>query len=293
MNPEKIIVGSRESKLAVIQSETLIEYIRNEVPGKDAELLTLKTTGDKILDRTLTEIGGKGLFVKELDIALRDKRADVTVHSLKDVPMEIAEDIPLIGFSGREDPRDVLVLPKGKTEIDPSLPIGSSSLRRVIQLKKLYPHMEIAPVRGNLQTRLRKLDEGQYSALVLAAAGLKRLGLADRINRYFTVDELIPAAGQGILALQGRKDEDYGFLSGFLDEKGTAAALCERAFVTELNGGCTSPVCAHAEIRDDEILLRGLYYNEETKEYTTGTLTGPKEEARELGARLARELRGR
>ena len=287
-----IIIGSRESRLAVLQSETVIDYIRDHFPDADPRLLTMKTTGDRILDRTLDQVGGKGLFVKELDQALREKRADVTVHSLKDVPMQVAEDLPLIAFSRREDPRDVLVLPKGMQTIPAQLPIGSSSLRRQLQLKKLFPDHEILPVRGNLQTRLRKLDEGQYGALVLAAAGLIRLGQKDRISRYFSTDEILPAAGQGIIAVQGRKDGDHSWLAGYEDPDSRTAAVCERAYVTELNGGCTSPVCAHARIENGRLLVKGLYYEEETGEVRFGEIQGPCEEAEELGRSLARSLRG-
>ncbi len=288
---QKIVVGSRESRLAVIQSEMVLEYLKKEYPRTEAELVTMKTTGDRILDRTLDQVGGKGLFVKELDLALRDKRTDVSVHSLKDVPMDLPDDLPLVAFSAREDPRDVLVLPEGETELNRDLPIGSASLRRSIQLKKLYPDMEIAPVRGNVQTRLRKLEEGQYSALVLAAAGLKRLGLEHRISRYFTVEEMIPAAGQGILALQGRAGEDYSYLDAFHDKEAQAAAVCERAFVRELDGGCTSPVCAHAVVTKEKITLRGLYYRESDGFFVTDSRTGDVKEAAVIGRNLARALR--
>ena len=288
---KKIVIGSRESKLAVVQSMMLVDYLRRTLPDAEISLLTMKTTGDKILDRTLDEVGGKGLFVKELDQALREHRADLTVHSLKDMPMELPEDLPLLCFSKREDPRDVLVLPEGETRPRPGKPIGTSSLRRALQLKALYPGFETQPVRGNLQTRLKKLDEGQYGALVLAAAGLKRLGLEHRIHRYFTCEEIIPAAGQGILGVQGRAGEDMSFLTGFADREAGYAAICERAFVTELNGGCTSPVCAHAEIADGRIRLRGLYYNETTGECRTGTAEGSVDEAEALGRRLAGWLR--
>ena len=172
---KKVIIGSRESRLAVIQSEMVRDYILSYNKDCEVELLTMKTTGDKILDRTLDKVGGKGLFVKELDKALLEKKSQLSVHSLKDMPMEVPEELPLLAFSRREDPRDVLVLPEGIKELDESKPIGCSSLRRTLQLKELYPNMEFKSVRGNVQTRLKKLDEGQYSALVLAAAGLKRL----------------------------------------------------------------------------------------------------------------------
>ena len=290
---KKIIIGSRESRLAVLQSETVVTYIRSHVPHAEPQLLTMKTTGDRILDRTLDQVGGKGLFVKELDMALMEKRADITVHSLKDVPMQIPEGLPLIAFSRREDPRDVLVLPEGRKEPASDLPIGSSSLRRQIQLRKLFPDHRIEPVRGNLQTRLRKLDEGQYGALVLAAAGLIRLGLADRISRYFSVEEIIPAAGQGIIAVQGRAGESYDWLNGYDDRDSRDAALCERAYVRELDGGCSSPVCAHAWIEGDRIRVKGLYFDEQTGEVRIAEEDGPRNEAEETGIRLARLLKER
>lgn len=287
----KIVIGSRESRLAVLQSEMVRDYIKEKNPELEVEILTMKTTGDIILDRTLDKVGGKGLFVKELDKALMDGRSILSVHSLKDMPMEVPEELPLLAFSRREDPRDVLVLPEGVTELDRNKPLGCSSLRRTLQLKKIYPDMEVKSIRGNLQTRLRKLDEGQYSGLILAAAGLKRLGLEKRINRYFTADEIIPAAGQGILAVQGRKGEDYGFLKGYCDEEAWAAGSAERAFVKLLDGGCSSPVAAHAEVHGDEIYLRGLYYNEKDGSYVTGTLCGAIGDAEKLGRELAETLR--
>ena len=286
-----LIVGSRDSALAVAQSMTVVRALRERLPAVEVRLLTMKTTGDKILDRTLDQVGGKGLFVKELDAALRDRRADLTVHSLKDVPMEVPEDLPLLGFSRREDPRDVLVLPVGVNAPDLGKPIGSASLRRSIQLKKLYRGCEVLPVRGNLQTRLRKLDEGQFGALVLAAAGLKRLGLEKRISRYFTVREMIPAAGQGILAIQGRAGEDHSWLEDITDGDAAAAALCERAFARTLGGGCTSPVCAHAWLEDGSLRVLGLYYDEESGDWSTGEASDEASRAEALGESLARKLR--
>lgn len=286
-----IRIGSRESRLAVIQSEMVMEYLKKECPDRDISLLTMKTTGDKILDRTLDKIGGKGLFVKELDKALLEKKSDLSVHSLKDVPMEVPEELPLVAFSKREDPRDVLVLPRGSREIDFTKPIGCSSLRRILQLKELYPQAEFKSVRGNVQTRLNKLDSGEYSALILAAAGLKRLGLEERISRYFEPQEMIPAAGQGILAVQGRQGEDYSYLEHFADRDGTKAALAERAFVRYLDGGCSSPVAAHAIIHGDSIHLMGLYYQESTGKYKKDSMNGTVDEAEELGVRLAKKLK--
>lgn len=288
---KKVIIGSRESRLAVIQSEMVRDYILSYNKDCEVELLTMKTTGDKILDRTLDKVGGKGLFVKELDKALLEKKTQLSVHSLKDMPMEVPEELPLLAFSKREDPRDVLVLPEGIKELDESKPIGCSSLRRILQLKELYPNMEFKSVRGNVQTRLKKLDEGQYSALVLAAAGLKRLKLENRISRYFEPEEVLPAAGQGILAIQGRKDEDYSYLDGYNDEDSECAALAERAFVRYLDGGCSSPVAAHAKVEKDEMILTGLYYEEESGAWRKASLRGKREEAEELGIRLAKQLK--
>lgn len=235
-------IGSRESRLAVVQAQMVMEHIRARHPELSVEIITMKTTGDMILDRSLDKVGGKGLFVKELDKALVEKRSDLSVHSLKDMPMEIPEELPIVAFSGREDPRDVLILPAGAKEPDFSKPVGCSSLRRMLQFGKLYPQAQFKLIRGNVQTRLNKLDSGEYGATLLAAAGVKRLGLEDRISRYFEPEEIIPAAGQGILAVQGRAGEDYGFLDTFKDREGTLCALCERAFVRKLEGGCSSPV---------------------------------------------------
>lgn len=287
---DRIVVGSRESLLAVAQSMTLVDYLRKALPNTEVALLTMKTTGDRIQDRTLDKVGGKGLFVKELDAALRDGRADMTVHSLKDVPMQTPADLPLVGFSRREDPRDALVLPEGVRAMKRGGVIGTSSLRRALQLKRLFPECEIKPVRGNLQTRLRKLDEGQFDAIVLAAAGMNRMGLSHKASRYFEVDEIIPAAGQGILGVQGRKREDYACLAGYIDEDATVAALAERAFVRELDGGCTSPVCAHAQIMGGRVTLRGLYWDEVTGEVTVGTESGTIGDAEAIGVALAQKL---
>ncbi len=285
-----IKVSSRDSKLAVIQSEIVIDAIKKNNKSIDVELITMKTTGDMILDKTLDKIGGKGLFVKELDKALIDKRADLTVHSLKDMPMEVSEELPLLAFSKREDPRDVLILPEGVSELDISKPIGCSSKRRQLQLKKLYPEMEIAPVRGNVQTRLRKLDEGQYSGIVLAYAGVKRLGLEDRVSKIFQVDEILPAACQGILVVQGRRDFDTAVLNGFNDHETKLIALAERGFVRTLDGGCSSPVAAYATIEGEEITLTGLYVDENDNMYFE-TVKGNKVDGEKLGRELALSMK--
>ena len=288
----KIRFGSRESRLAVIQSRMVMDAVQAAEPRAELELVTMKTTGDKILDRTLDQIGGKGLFVKELDLALREGKVDFTVHSLKDMPMQTPEDLPLVAFSKRADPRDVLVLPEGAAEMDREKPIGCSSRRRQLQLQKLYPGLDIQPIRGNVQTRLRKLDEGQYCALVLAAAGLKRLGLEHRIHRYFSTEEILPAAGQAILAVQARKETDSSVLKTFHDEDAACCARAERAFVRQLDGGCTSPVAAFAQVEGDGLTLTGLYVSPDETVVRRGILRGEKTNAEKLGADLARRLKG-
>ncbi|MGN0483585.1 MAG: hydroxymethylbilane synthase [Lachnospiraceae bacterium] len=287
----QVRIGTRESKLALIQTEMVAEYIRTNT-DREPVLVPMKTTGDRILDRRLDQIGGKGLFVKELDAALLEKRSDLSVHSLKDVPMEVPKELPLIGFSKREDPRDVLVLPEGVDSLDSSKPLGSSSLRRQLQVKKLYPQMKVKSVRGNVLTRLKKLDDGEYSGLILSAAGLKRLGLEERISRYFSVEEIIPASGQGILALQGRSGETYSFLEGFLDEAATAEAMAERAFTKTLNGGCSAPIAAHAQVDGDTLSLCGMYAKAGDTTYRTASIFGSVEDAEMLGIQLAKKIKG-
>ena len=287
----KLRIGSRESRLAVIQSRMVMEKIAKAEPAAELELVTMKTTGDKILDKTLDKIGGKGLFVRELDQALREEKVDFTVHSLKDMPMEVPEDLPLAAFSSREDPRDVLVLPEGTTEIDRSKPIGCSSRRRQLQLKKLFPDMAIEPVRGNVQTRLAKLEAGQFSALVLAAAGLKRLGLEERISRYFSVEEILPAAGQGILAVQTRKGMNTDCLRLVQDKESACCARAERAFVRALNGGCSSPVAAHTVVEGALLTLTGFYVSADERIQRKGSIRGSAADAEMLGKALARQLK--
>ena len=287
---KKLVVGSRESRLAVIQTQLAIQAIRACQPGLEVELLTMKTTGDKILDRTLDQVGGKGLFVKELDAALLAGRVDLTVHSSKDLPMETDPRLPLVSFPRRAAPRDALVLPAGVTELDPAKPIGCSSLRRQLQLKALFPQMKTAPVRGNVLTRLEKLDRGEYAALVLAAAGLERLGLAGRVSRYFSVEEMLPAAGQGILAVQARADFDPACLREFNDPDSRDCLLAERAFVRALDGGCSSPVAAYATVDGEALTLTGLYVDS-NGEARRQTISGPREQGERLGAALAQGMR--
>lgn len=285
-----IRVGSRDSKLAVVQAELVMAAITAAHPELTLELVTMKTTGDKILDRTLDKIGGKGLFVKELDTALLEGRVDITVHSCKDLPMETDPRLPLVAFSRRADACDVLVYPEGVTEPDWSKPVGCSSARRRLQLAELLPHVAVEPVRGNVQTRLGKLDGGQFSALILAGAGLRRLGLEGRIVRSFTPREMLPAAGQGILAVQARAGEDVSFLDCINDGAGAFCATAERAFVARLDGGCSSPVAAHATIVGETLLLEGVYVDERDGLHR-GSIRGACAEGAALGQALADRLK--
>lgn len=279
-----IRVGSRDSRLAVVQAEEVCRALG------DCELITMKTTGDRILDKTLDKVGGKGLFVKELDRALADGRVDLTVHSLKDVPMEQPDGLPLVAFTKREDARDVLVLPESGAW-DKAKPIGCSSARRRVQLKALFPDIDVQPVRGNVQTRLKKLDSGAYGALVLAAAGLHRLGLQERIRRYFSPDEIIPAAGQGILAVQGRAGEWKDVVQLVDDTDARDCAAAERSFIRTLGGGCFAPVAAYAEVQGDTLHLRGLYVSADEQHMARGAVTGRRAEATALGRTLALQLK--
>lgn len=295
MNQKKIIVGSRDSRLAIAQTKIVMNEIKKNNPDLELELVTLKTTGDLILDKSLDKIGGKGLFVKELDKALMEGRIHIAVHSLKDMPMEVNEDLPIVAMYKRGDPRDALVLPKGQDKsknLCDFCNVGSSSARRQLQLKNLYPAIGVKSVRGNIITRLNKLVNGEYDALVLAAAGLDRVGLTDRIDRYFSVEEMIPAAGQGVLAIQARKDLDISFLKNVNDADTVYAATAERSFVAALDGGCSSPIAANAVITGKEIKLIGLYYKEDTKEHIIDSISGNKEDAKELGFWLAKRMKG-
>jgi hydroxymethylbilane synthase len=247
MNQE-FVIATRESRLALWQAEHVQALLRAR--GLAVRLLGMTTRGDQILDRTLSKVGGKGLFVKELETALEHGRAQLAVHSLKDVPMELPEGFVLAAVLEREDPRDALVsstygnlaaLPQGAC-------VGTSSLRRVTQLKNLRPDLRIEPLRGNLDTRLRKLDEGQYDAIVLAAAGLKRLDLAGRIRQYFDVDEMIPCAGQGALGIEIRAGQAplTPHLEALAHTSTWLAVAAERAVSRELGGSCSMPLAAHA-----------------------------------------------
>ena len=291
----KIRVGSRESALAVIQSEMLMDAIREADDSIELELVTMKTKGDKILDRNLDKIGGKGLFIKELEIALAAEEVDLVVHCVKDMTMDVSEELPVLACSVREDPRDALILPEGVTELDLSKPIGCSSNRRIIQLKQLYPEATFEPMRGNVQTRLAKVDSGHFAATLLAVAGLKRAGLEHRISRIFEPDEMIPSAGQGVLAVQGRAGLDTSFLKGFDDRDAWRSSLCERSFVRTLNGGCTSPIAAYASIDGDKIKLTGMDIDKDGNPVVLSceAVAVTDEECVALGHSLALQMKGK
>lgn len=251
-----IVIATRESRLALWQAQHVQALLQER--GHTVSLLGLTTTGDQILDRTLSKVGGKGLFVKELELALEEGRADIAVHSLKDVPMDLPEGFVLACVLEREDPRDALVSPRFESldALPQGAVVGTSSLRRMALLRALRPDLRIEPLRGNLDTRLRKLDEGQYDAIVLAAAGLKRLGLESRIRVAFDADTMLPAAGQGALGIEVRADRrDLIELLGPLAHQGDwLSTAAERAVSRAMGGSCSMPLAAHARWQADGAL---------------------------------------
>ena len=289
---KKIRIGSRESLLALKQTEIVMGSVKRARPEIEFELVKIKTAGDRILDTTLDEIGGKGLFIKELEQALMDGAIDVAVHSYKDMPYEETDGLPVVALSKRDSPFDALVLPEGAAEPLSSGPVGSSSLRRTIQWEMLYKGFEIKAIRGNVLTRLEKLDRGEYSALILAQAGLNRLGLGSRISRVFTADEMIPSGSQGILAVQGRAGEDHTYLDVFHDKVSEIVSKAERQYLKTLGGGCSSPVAVYGQLRDNELLLRGMYVDG-SGNVEKGTMSGSADGAEALGEALALELKAR
>ena len=282
----KVRVGSRDSKLAVIQAEMVMDSIKRFDHEMELELVTMKTTGDKILDQTLDKIGGKGLFVKELEQALLDGRIDLCVHSFKDMQIEENSLLPIVALGKREDARDVQIDSRcSKRNVER---IGSSSARRAVQLHEMNPSIPVEPIRGNVLTRLEKLDRGEFSSIVLAYAGIKRLGLEKRVSRIFSIEEIVPAACQGILAVQGRKGENYDYLQPFNQESSWFGSDAEREFVKTLDCGCHSPVGAYAEESGRELQLTGFYFNKETGQIHRGVMVGSVSQARQLGEALAR-----
>ncbi len=295
---EKIIIATRESRLALWQAEHVKSLLQER--GLSVSLLGMTTRGDQILDRTLSKVGGKGLFVKELETALEEGRAQLAVHSLKDVPMELPAGFELAAILEREDPRDAFVSNRfaSLAELPQGAVVGTSSLRRVVQLKALRPDLRIEPVRGNLDTRLRKLDEGGFDAIVLAAAGLKRLGLAERIRGFFSVIEMIPCAGQGALGLEIRSDAAAlrAAIGVLADRTTSLATQAERAVSRALGGSCSMPLAAHAVWAGEQLQISAaLGHPEESArpllKAELGAAVHTEAQARELGQRVAQALR--
>lgn len=285
-----IRVGSRESKLAMVQTEWVIDEIKKKHPEIEFEIVGIKTSGDIILDRTLDKIGGKGLFIKELENALLNKSIDIAVHSMKDMPAELPDELTIAAVSKREDPRDVLVASNCVTleQLENGAVVGTSSVRREVQVLSKRPDLQFKTLRGNVLTRLNKLLNKEYDAVILAAAGLKRLGLEERCVQYFNVNEIIPAVGQGILAIETRKDDDVGYLMDSVHcEESQLAVDAERTYMIKLNGGCTTPIAAHAVIEGDVMKLYGMLASEDKSFACRAFTQGDKKEAVKLGVKLA------
>lgn len=292
--PGKIVIASRESQLALWQARHIQSRLQELYPDTSVEILGMTTTGDQILDSPLARIGGKGLFVKELETALEDGRADLAVHSMKDVPMNLPAGFALAATGEREDPRDAFVsnhyprledLPEGSV-------VGTSSLRRQSQLQARLPSLKVESLRGNLQTRLRKLDDGQYAAIILAAAGLKRLGLEHRITAYIEPEQSIPAVGQGALGIEIRADrDDMRSLLAPLNHAETAACVeAERAFSRALAGSCTVPLGAYATLQEAQLRMIGFVASVDGSDMLRAEVCGSALHADALGRKLAVQL---
>jgi hydroxymethylbilane synthase len=294
MTKRHLVIASRESPLALRQTESIKALLLAKYPHLSVDILGMTTQADQRLDVQLIEIGGKGLFVKELEEALLDGRADIAVHSVKDVPMELPPGLCMPVIGEREDPRDAFVsneyrslaqLPRGAV-------LGTSSLRRQTQIRALRSDIELRSLRGNIQTRLKRLDEGDYDAIILAGAGLKRMGLANRIRDYLSIEESLPSAGQGALGIECREDDAaVKELIMSLDHPVTHACVtAERALCRRLGGGCKVPVAAFANIHHGELTLRGLVSNREGTRILRSHLSGKAEHAESIGTRVADEL---
>jgi hydroxymethylbilane synthase len=295
--PRRLTIATRESALAMWQAEHVRSRLTSRYRGTAVDLLGVTTQGDRIVDRPLASIGGKGLFIKELENALRDGRADIAVHSLKDVPMELPDGFVLAAISAREDPRDAFV--SARFDALSSLPegavVGTSSLRREAQLRERHPGLRVEPLRGNVHTRLRKLDEGRFDAVILAAAGLKRLGLGTRIRALLDPDESLPAPGQGALAIECRADriDVLQALAPLADGGTTLATTAERAFSRALGGSCQTPLAAYAEWQEGRLWLRALLASRDGREVMRGereSVVADADDAHALGAALADEF---
>jgi hydroxymethylbilane synthase len=289
-----LIIATRASRLALWQAEHVRGLLLGLYPACKVELLTLTTRGDQILDRTLSKVGGKGLFVKELETALLDGRADLAVHSLKDVPIDLQAPFELCAMLERADPRDAFVSNRYATlrDLPDGAVVGTSSLRRESQIRARFPHLQVRPLRGNLDTRLAKLDAGGYDAIVLAAAGLERLGLASRIRAVLEVEESLPAAGQGALGIEIRADRDdvREWLAPLVSARTTACVIAERTVSRVLGGSCQVPLAAYATIDGDTLGLRALVASVDGQRLVRAAVSGPAAQAESIGAAAAQKL---
>ena len=283
-------LGTRKSKLALWQANFVKEKL--EALGCKVEIVPITTTGDKILDAPLAKIGGKGLFVKEIENALLAGEIDLAVHSLKDVPITIPEGLTLSAITEREEPYDVLISRNGYTleELPSGAVVGTSSLRRQVQIKRRRRDLKVEILRGNVDTRLRKLKEGLYDAIVLAYAGVKRMGLSGEISQV--LEDFIPAVGQGSLAIETRADDErvINFVKVLNHQESWLRAMCERAFLRELQGGCQVPIGAYAWIEVDRIKIKAFISDLEGERFLEGYEEGSLQEAEEVGKRLAQRL---
>ncbi|HBV20480.1 MAG TPA: hydroxymethylbilane synthase [Nitrosomonas sp.] len=292
--PESIIIASRESLLAMWQAKFIRQRLIQLYPQTEVSILGMTTQGDQILDKSLSKIGGKGLFIKELEQALEDGRADIAVHSMKDMPMNVPEGFALAAITEREDPRDAFVSNQYKNleELPTGSVVGTSSLRRESQLRAQFPHLNVKPLRGNVQTRLRKLDEGQYAAIILAAAGLKRLELSDRITALLSPEQSLPAVGQGALGIECREDrfDLVGLLQPLHHQETACCVKAERAMSRVLGGSCQIPLGAFAEIANDQLKLRGFVASPDGKQIVSNELNGKPETGEDMGKSMAQNL---
>ncbi len=294
MTTETLRIATRKSPLAVWQAEHVAAALRAAHPGLQVELVGMTTKGDKILDTPLAKIGGKGLFVKELEQGMLDGRADIAVHSMKDVPVELPEGLHLPVIMEREDPRDAFVSNRWSSleELPAGARVGTASLRRQCQLMELRPDLEYLPLRGNVNTRLKKLDAGEYDAIILAAAGLLRLGLAGRIRALLDPAQSLPAIGQGAIGIECRVDDErVNQLIAPLHHQPTALRVAaERAMNERLEGGCQVPIAGHAVLEDDELWLRGLVGSLDGRTILRAEIRGPARDATGLGVIVADRL---
>ena len=286
--PERLVIATRQSALALWQAEHVRDRLHAIYPSCRLEILGLTTQGDRRLDLPLADIGGKGLFIKELEHAMAEGRADLAAHSLKDGPMDVPEGFTLAAILAREDPRDALVSNayRSLAEMPAGSVVGTSSLRREAQLRERYPALEVQPLRGNVNTRLHRLDQGNHAGIILAAIGLRRLGFADRIAATLDPEDSLPAIGQGALALECRADRPdvIAALAPLADPTTMLATTAERAFGKKLAGSCRTPLAAYAIARDGELWLRGLVASRDGRAVLRGERSAKAATAREAHA---------